>query len=351
MKPFVLGLGIILLFIIFLGGCASIPPASLIPPTPSTNSPITPFHSTVQKGTGFWPMHTDTTYVDKWFSFTREAGNEVFSIQKGNPFDEPAQDDAANYNTALNLALERAKQEGYKTYLGLEPFIGDRKALDTLPGDAAIPRITDELWRSLYLEIIRMNISRHEPHYFNPCVEVNMWKENVSAEEWQSFRMFYSQIYSEVKKLSPETKVFCSLQYELMAGKLYGNTQTTQWDLLDNSEIALPLQDLLGISSYPYGNVSDIQNWYEGLRSRKENIPSIFVAETGYISNDAAQQSLFVKSLPALWKELPLHTLLWLDLVEMDSTIVPNLPEFLYTQGLIQTGFIPKPSFEVWKKL
>lgn len=333
---------IAVLLLIFLIGCVQSPPP--------TN--VTPFPTEVKKGTGFWPMQVDNSYVDNWFSFTQEAQHPIFAIQKGEPFREPALDDVTNYNTALNLALERAKREGYETYLGLEPFSGDRTYLDVNPNWAfsRTPTMLDANWRMDYLTIIEQNIQRHQPTYFNPCIEINMWYAAATTEEWQAFRSLYGEIVTRTKQISPTTKVFCSYQYELMSGKLYGKEDITQWELMDDPTLRLEGEDLLGISSYPYGKPSEIKNWYNELRSRSA-IKPIFVAETGFITTDPNEQAQFVGNLANMWAGLPLHALLWLDLTEIDAGVVPGLPYFLYSQGLLTKDFTPKPAWETWKQI
>lgn len=241
---------------------------------------------------------------------------------------------------------------GFKTYIGLEPFSGDRTYLDVNPNWALsrAPRVTDANWRSDYMMVVEQNIQRHQPDYFNPCIEVNMWYAAVSAEEWQAFRSLYADIVARTKEISPSTKVFCSYQYELLAGKLYGKENIKQWELLDDPAVALQAQDYLGISSYPYGKADEVGDWYAPLRLRSAIAP-IFVAETGFITTDAHEQARFVGNLPTIWSGLPLHVLLWLDLTELDPSIVPGMPSFLYAQGLLTKDFSPKPAWAAWKQI
>ena len=243
-----------------------------------------PFESRdVPKGFILWPINPDPQYSNALFQKAGEGMN-IIGVQKGNPFEEPGPGEAPNENELLNVWLERAKAEGYKTYLALEPWNGDRSALDPLRGKITpLALITDTAWQNAFLDMVEVNVNRHKPDYFNPCVEANMWKEQVSASQWEEFRALYTEAYQRVKAISPNTKVFCSLQYDIIAGKFfYGGG--SKWALLDDPDVALEHQDFLGISTYPHGNIRD--DWFDGLRDRAHNLPPVFVAEMGWINSD-----------------------------------------------------------------
>ncbi len=311
----------------------------------------------ILKGIGFWPTNIEPEYLDAWFAMIKDV-SDILVIQKGDMFDDLKTDQ--NYNTfVLDAWFDRAGGK-YKKYVGLEPFSGDRKQLDTPPGWTGRnpPLIFDEAWQEKYLEVVMRNVQRHKPDYLNPCVEVNMWYGFVSPEEWEAFRELYVRMYDQVKAVSSHTKVFCSLQYELLSGKIFYGSDA-QWELLDDPEKALPKQDFFGVSSYPFGDPVE-KTWYDGLRERE--LPPIFIAETGFIGSDPKypmylaeqeKQKKYIEQLPRLYEDLDINTVLWITLADPDPKVAkfPEELEWISVQGLVHTDLEPKLGFEAWKQL
>lgn len=323
-------------------------------PAPSGSVPPSPPSGTVLKGLGYWPVTIASEYSNRFFDEIKGIV-DVLVIQKGDPFDQPKEGEYPKANNFLDAWLDRGRGT-YKTYVGLEPFNGDRTALDVPPGWAGpAPKMTDKAWQDQYADIVVRNVKRHKNlAYLNPCVEVNMWYRVAKPEEWQAWRDLYSRIYRAVKEISPNTKVFCSLQYDLLAGKFYYGGGP-QWELLDDPDTAIPNQDFLGISTYPYGT---FDNWFEGLRAR--HTPPIFVAEMGYMNPESVypmsgaaeqKQKELIEKIPELFAGLNLRALLWIGYDDGDPTTNPGLPQWFYTLGFVNHDYSPKPALEAWKKL
>lgn len=310
-------------------------------------SHVKKFSTSTNLGLGYWPTDMSDDYQSKWMSTLKQANVDLLAIQIGNPFE------GSEYSKKLGYWLITNKGKKYKTYIGFEPFTEDRKKLK--PTSTGHASIFDREWQLIYGDIIVSYVKAHKPEYLNPCIEANMWYEHASTKEWAEFRDFYSSLYDRIKATNPSTKVFCSLQYELLSGQLYNNP-TKQWELLDDPQKALPKQDLLGLSTYPYGG--DYLNWYQGLQERET--PAIFVAEMGYIHghNDYPMsvpaenlQASLIEALPELFHDLQTEGLLWLTLADLDPKVVPNLPNFYYIFGLMHHNLQPKKAWNSWKNL
>jgi hypothetical protein len=311
-------------------------------PTPSVQLP-----ANVKLGFGYWPTDMSESYQDAWFKRLQEAEVEILAVQISDPFED------SEYARKRLQWLEQRKVSGYATYIGFEPFSADRHKIK--PAGNGSKSILDQTWRDAYEKVLLASATQHRPDYLNPCIEVNLWHDHASAQEWQAFRDFYVRIYDLIKAVSPATRIFCSLQIDRVTGHLYGDKRS-QWQMFDDPAVALPKQDLLGISTYLYGT-PDIDQW-SGLRARA-GVP-LFIAEIGcvvgdtdYPMSEAAErdQQRLLLQLPAMLQGLELEGLLWITLADLDPDVVEGLPDWYYLLGLLDHDLTPKAAWATWQRL
>lgn len=316
-------------------------------PAPVNPTPAVQLPTSVKLGFGYWPTDMSENYQSAWFERLREARVEILAVQISDPFED------AEYARKRLEWLEQRKGNDYASYLGFEPFTDDRHKVKRAGNGSK--SILEQAWRDAYEKVLVASAARHRPDYLNPCIEVNLWHDHASAEEWQAFRDFYSRVYDLIKAASPDTKVFCSLQIDRVTGHLYGDKRS-QWQMFDDAAVALPKQDLLGISTYLYGS-PDVQQW-SGLRER--TLPPLFIAEIGCVVGDTDypmseqaefdQQALLLQ-LPAMLQGLTIEGLVWITLADLDPDVVRGLPDWYYLLGILNHDLSPKTAWATWKRL
>ncbi|MGQ9845542.1 MAG: hypothetical protein ACUVQN_04965 [Caldisericia bacterium] len=90
-------------------------------------------------------------------------------------------------------------------------FIGASMSLVTPPG-IKNASLSNAKWRSEYKKAALDVVKAIQPQYLSLGNEVNRWYEKYGLEGINGFEHFitlYEEIYDEVKKISPKTKVFC----------------------------------------------------------------------------------------------------------------------------------------------
>jgi len=167
-------------------------------------------------------------------------------------------------------------------------FIGPNVTRVT-PSGMENTNLHDETWRETYKQAVIDVVKSSKPLYLSIGNEVNRWYEKYSAEEdnpngFQHFVSLYEEIYDAVKKLSPETKVFCTFAREIVSENREANLTVLS---MFNPE----KMDLLVFTSYPYAaqeisKSSDIpDDYYSKALSYLPDKPIEF-SELGWPSMD-----------------------------------------------------------------
>ncbi|MEM3466962.1 MAG: hypothetical protein QW566_10870 [Candidatus Jordarchaeales archaeon] len=171
--------------------------------------------------------------------------------------------------------------------------------------------------------------------------------EGNNPNGFQHFVSLYEEIYDAVKKLSPETKVFCTFAREIIS-------ENREADLTVLSMFKPEKMDLIMFTSYPYAvrginrpsNIPD--NYYVEALSHLPGKPFGF-SELGWPSIDVfggeqAQADFLTQVVGRLTREqgINLHMLGWAwlhDLDEKDSI------------GLVKRNGEEKLAYGVWKNI
>ncbi len=230
-------------------------------------------------------------------------------------------------------------------------FIGPNVILITPPG-VGNPSLSNTMWREAYKQAVLDVVKSSRPLYLSVGNEVNRWYEKYGVDEndpngFQHFVSLYEEIYDAVKKLSPETKVFCTFAREIVS-------ENREADLTVLSMFNPEKMDLVVFTSYPYAvqginRPSDIpDNYYSKALSNLPGKPFGF-SEIGWPSLDVfgggqAQADFITQVAGRLTRGqgINLQLLGWAWLHDLDDNDCI---------GLIKRNGEEKLAYEAWKNV
>ena len=207
-------------------------------------------------------------------------------------------------------------------------------------------------WRKLYIKSVIEVLIVSKPLYLSTGNEVNRWYEQYGTDEdnpngFQHFVSLHEEIYDLVKKISPETKVFCVFSREIVDENREADLEVL--NLFNPDKL-----DVLVFTSYPFAvqgilMPSDIpDDYYLAALQYMPSKPFGF-SELGWPSLEAfggekgqADFLLNVSTRLTIQQGIDLHLFgyAWLhDLDENDSI------------GLIRRNGTEKLAYQVWKEI
>ncbi|MEW6620363.1 MAG: hypothetical protein AB1422_13685 [bacterium] len=349
-----LGWSCLIILVSFLVMCKS----SKCEKMPEETSLITiPF----KRGIGYWPTDCSKSFIDRIFPYLQQ-GAEISLVQIHDWY-EIEDNELKEKRKVIDDWLERAEKAGLLKYVAIEPFNGDRSAL-RIPSNwkGALPTLMNSQWKAAFRNYVLKIVDKHKPQYLNLAVEVNMYYQH-HPEDYGNFRDMFNSLCKEIKQISPDTKVFCSYQYELLIGQFAGQKGKPQWELLGEKAVE---QDMLGISSYPlflhkpYDPQTISKEYYQPLKE-KNKLP-IFFAELGFYSSPDVEppsspekQAEFIRRVPSLLNGLNVKGVCWVSLYDIpDIPVLSELkkvaPQF-FSLALLDDKLNPKPAWNVWKSM
>jgi hypothetical protein len=230
-------------------------------------------------------------------------------------------------------------------------FIGPGVTLVT-PLGMENATLSDPAWREAYKQAVLNIVKSSRPLYLSIGNEVNRWYEKYGREEnnpdgFQHFVSLYEEIYDAVKKLSPETKVFCTFAREIVS-------ENREADLTVLSMFNPEKMDIVVFTSYPYAvqgisRPSDIpDNYYSEALNYMPGKPFGF-SELGWPSIDVfggeqAQADFIMQVAGRLTRDqgVNLHLLGWAWLHDLSEN------DYI---GLMRRDGTGKLAYEVWKAI
>ena len=193
---------------------------------------------------------------------------------------------------------------------------------------------------------------KYKPEYIGFGIEVNILYEK-SPSDFNNFDALYSQIYDNVKAVSPNTKIFTVFQLEKMKGLnggLFGGTNngSTEWQMLDR----FPKSDVIAFTTYPgliYKSPDQIPNDYYSEISLHTTKPLIFT-EIGWHSTDniagwessEQEQADFIAKFFALTQDMKKEMVIWSFMYDQ-NTVQP-----FSSMGLIKSNNEQKLAWTAW---
>jgi hypothetical protein len=209
--------------------------------------------------------------------------------------------------------------------------------------------LSDPAWRTAYKQAAIDVTKVSRPKYLSLGNEVNRWYEKYGMDGPNGFSHYislYEEIYDNIKKLSPETNVFCIFAREIVSQNREADLEVLR---LFNPEKL----DLLVFTSYPYatGKTSPSMipdNYYSKVADYMPGKPFGF-SEIAWPSLDAfggeqAQANFITQATGRLTRDrgINLHMFGWAwlhDLSENDAV------------GLIKTNGTKKLAYATWENL
>ena len=223
------------------------------------------------------------------------------------------------------------------------------------PEPGAYTNLSDPRFREDYKKGALDVLRTIKPRYLSLGNEVNRWYEEYGADPgdpngFQHFVSLYKEIYQEVKRISPETVVFCIFAREIVSENR--TADLTAFSLFDPA-----MMDMVVLTTYPFAVedinlVSDIpDNYYkEVLDVLEMNGKPLGFTEIGWSSLDffggeGAQAQLLedISGRLTIGQGIDLKLVAWWSLYDLE-----NDP---HQSGLINREFREKPVFQVWMEL
>jgi hypothetical protein len=230
-------------------------------------------------------------------------------------------------------------------------FIGANLTLVTPPG-IENATLSSSSWQAAYEKAAFDVVKASRPLFLSLGNEVNLWYEKYGGVErdpngFQHFVSLYNRLYDEVKRLSPQTFVFCTFAREVVS-------ENREADLRVLSLFNESKMDLLVFTSYPFAvrgvkNPSDLpDDYYSRALAYMPGKPFGF-SELGWPANDyfggeKGQAQFLTLAAGSLTKgngvDLRILCWAWLhDLSETDQI------------GLMKTDGTPRLAYQTWQAL
>jgi len=189
------------------------------------------------------------------------------------------------------------------------------------------------------------------PEYLGLGVEVNRYYER-SPEGFEDYVVVYHEVYDDVKRVSPSTKVFPIFQLEYMRGaaRLSGREHKAHWELLSRFKA-----DLIGFTTYPfleYRSVAEIPAGYYAEIAQHTDKPVAFTelgwpTASPHVQGGEGEQLAFLELFLNQTAALDVEFANWLFLHDGEF---PN-GELFNTIGLKTADGVPKQAYAAWKSL
>lgn len=194
----------------------------------------------------------------------------------------PGRIPSANVSNEIKVMNAYADAQGIELAIGLDPTSGmNRSRLYELsPGRETT--FSDPDFRQAYKNAAVYYAGEMKPKYMALSIEINMYYLG-NEQDFENYVSLYKETYDNVKNVSPDTKVFATIQLEDIQGMWSWHKHDPQWFIISKLE---PKMDLLVLSTYPslvYSAPSQIPADYLTRVKNYTNL-TIAIGETGYNS-------------------------------------------------------------------
>jgi hypothetical protein len=295
-------------------------------------------------------------------AFKLASGNgEIVLIQRTPPWQDFLPGADVGEDTAKTTASEKqAVADGHlRLFFAIDPTDGStgRDRLAGLPASLSGRNFSDPDIRAAFVSYARYVALNYKPAYLALGVEINLYYDK-NKEELDDFKSLYAEAYDEVKKISPDTQVTVTFQYEDLQGILPTEDQHfADWPLLRAFD---PRLDFMAISTYPsfaFATAAAIpENYYTQLRAFTDR--PIAIAEMGYSSAAAGgvqglnsgteqEQDAFLKRALADAEVMKMPFVIWF--AGWDPAYASNTPFGIFQHiGLLREDNTAKPAWNTW---
>ena len=208
--------------------------------------------------------------------------------------------------------------------------------------------------RNVHLPYIAtvLELAKLKVPYLCLATEINMLA-HADVKEYIYFAAVYKRLYPEIKKISPDTKVFVSFQWDIYSA-LDEKEPKKLKDHTNLIDIFRPELDLVAFTTYPsvqYRMPSDIPaDYYANISRHIKPSDEVIFMEVGWPSvgkGSEATQLEFIDELPRLLQPVHPKIVAWALLHDVTGVFGTDLG----TTGLITADGKRKPSFEALKRM
>ncbi len=265
----------------------------------------------------------------------------------------PGRTVSANVSNEAKIIRMYAEVQGLDLFVGLDPTAGlNRSELYQLtPGKKT--RFSDPDFREAFKNAALYYALEMKPKYLALGIEINMYYVG-NEDDFENYISLYKETYDEVKKVSPDTKIFATIQLEDIKSSWSWHKHEPTWFIISELE---PKLDLLVLSTYPsvvFDSPSEIPADYISQVRNYTNL-KIAIGETGYnsgkgIIKDPGSQEKQKEYLMQLLKtadEMDMEFVTWYMIYDAED--LPHELEPFKDMGLRYSDDSQKPAWCVMK--
>lgn len=275
------------------------------------------------------------------FRLDRELGS--FAVIRVN-WNDPNRIDAAKIMVAM------ANERSLSAVVELNPFKADGlkgAAIDAGkagPGGSRASSFNDPAVSDAFTKTA-LDLAEIKPPYLAVATDVNLFAQSDPAG-FTAFAALYRSLYQQIKRISPNTKVFVTFQWDA----LQRQSPSAIGALLDALASSL---DLLAFTSQPRnlfaqpGPSGIPQDYYSRISQYQSSNRPVFL-EVNWPSdgtNGESSQAAFIRALPDLLGKLDPSMLAWTFLYDVRILI------FNVRAGLIGVDGKEKPAFAAFQAI
>ena len=287
---------------------------------------------------GFVPRHFPQSTPDDWSAFFNEVPRVAGAFGDYVAWDD--QPDAKGIPQQVHTASKLTNSSGMTLVLAVGFDVESQEARTYFQDHG------EAYWRAAVAVA-----QEFHPEYLGLGVEVNRYYER-SPEGFEDYVVVYHEVYDDVKRVSPSTKVFPIFQLEYMRGaaRLSGREHKAHWELLSRFKA-----DLIGFTTYPfleYRSVAEIPAGYYAEIAQHTDKPVAFTelgwpTASPHVQGGEGEQLAFLELFLNQTAALDVEFANWLFLHDGEF---PN-GELFNTIGLKTADGVPKQAYAAWKSL
>lgn len=258
----------------------------------------------------------------------------------------------------VKVIVDKSRANGLVSVIGLSPTLltGGRKGLDVPDAvkRAAGGRVTfaNPAVRKAFVDAA-VKLAELKPQYLCLATEINLMALG-NLREYLLFSQVYKEAYRAVKRVSPNTRVFVSFQWDVMhiLDTKAPHRLNEHGKLID---LFRPALDLIALTTYPsphYATPAGLpRDYYSSLFNHVDSSEPIMLMEIGWPTSGSgteSEQAAFIRRIPELFRGMRVEVIAWALLHDV------NLAEFdanLNTTGLLRGNGKPKKGLAAFRAL
>ncbi len=295
-------------------------------------------------------------YADT-FKLASENG-EMVLIQRTPKWSDFARGATVSDETAKTTAAEKKSiaDRKLKLFFAIDPTDSatGRDRLADLPSSLSGRNFGDDDVRAAFASYAEYVALNYKPAYLALGVDMNEYYEK-NKDDFDNFKTLYAETYDRVKKISPDTQVTVTFQWEDLTATLpTEDKHYPDWQLLRAFD---PKLDIMTISTYPslaFASVAAIPpHYYTQLRAFTKR--PIAIAAMGYASARAGantggsddDQSVFVRRVLADAETINMPFVVWF--AAWDPSFAKDSGQDAFQDiGLLRQDGSEKPAWSIW---